>query len=152
MTDLKLIALDEEDLRVVSTHLQDAVVTTGDMAYLPHQRRFVVIVNRFDWAAAAGKQPRTGLSRKRYLRQRTALRFERVQSAKLLRVDLQDRSRVMALLSVIFEPTAAPGGIVTLVFAGGSAIRLEVECIEAELRDLGRAWRTSSRPNHDADD
>jgi hypothetical protein len=48
MTPLKLLALDEEDLQVVSSHLQDAVVRVGDMAYVPSQKRFAAILNRFD--------------------------------------------------------------------------------------------------------
>ena len=54
MTLLKLLALDEEDLQVVSSHLQDAVVRVGDMVFLPSQKRFVAIVNRFDWESATG--------------------------------------------------------------------------------------------------
>ena len=37
MTELKLIALDEEDLAVVSSLLQDAVVRVADMTYLPRR-------------------------------------------------------------------------------------------------------------------
>lgn len=152
MTDLKLIALDEQDLGVISANLQDAIVQVGDMAYLPRERRFAALLNRFDWAAAAARPSRRGaLRRSHFLRRRSALRFERVLGAKLLNVDPAARSQVQSLLAIQFEPTKAPGGIVTLVFAGGGAIRLEVECLEAELKDLGAGWRTNARPDHDPD-
>jgi hypothetical protein len=143
MGELKLIALDAEDLAVISAHLQDAVMQVGDMAYLPAQRRFAAILNRVDWAGAfrdeGGTSCERGLS---------ALRFERVLGAQLNRIDLGAPRRAMELLAIRFEPSDPPGGDVTLVFAGGGAVRLHVECIEAEMRDLGAGWRARHRPCH----
>lgn len=149
MTDLRLIALDAEDLQVVSANLQDAVVKVADMAYLPRERRFAALLNRFDWAAA-NEHPngRKLLRQTRLMRRRSALRFERVLAAQLLNIDLKAKSRVLSLLAIQFEPGQPPGGTVTLVFAGGGGIRLEVECIEAELKDLGAVWRARAKPDH----
>jgi hypothetical protein len=146
MEDLKLIALDPEDLKVLSCHLQDAVIRVGDMAYLKNEMRFAAIANRFDWEQAAKLNDAT------YRRRRSGLRFERVKSAKLQGIDLAQKNAVLELLAVTFEPGEEPSGVLTLLFAGGGAIRLEVECIEAELRDLGAAWRTRVRPEHASDD
>ena len=146
MTELKLIALDEEDLAVVSSLLQDAVVRAADMTYLPAQKRFAAIVSRFDWEKAA-KAP----GAKDFRRQRTALRFDRVFGAKLKNVKPSGDS-VLSLLAVGFEPGDAPGGRITLTFSGDASIQLEVECIEAELKDLGLVWRTRSRPEHPGDE
>ena len=49
MSELKLIALDAEDLSVLSANLQDAVLRIADIAYLPREKRFAAIANRFDW-------------------------------------------------------------------------------------------------------
>ena len=157
MTDLKLIALDEEDLGIVSAHLQDAVVKVGELAYLPLERRFAAILNRFDWAAAitageTGEANREGKRRGRNRRVRSALRFERVLSAKLQNIDLAAKTQVLSLLAIGFEAEAAPNGSVTMIFAGGAAIRLRVECIEAELRDLGSVWRAKAKPDHPQED
>lgn len=160
MPDLKLIALDADDLRVISAHLQDAVVRVADMAYLPAEKRFAAVANRFDWDKALSRpsgtakapKPRrgdTGLERRR-----TGLRFERVLAAKVNGIDLNDRRASLALLAVTFEPTAdpeAPGGDVTLTFSGGAAIRLTVECLEFEMSDLGAAWSTKLAPAHPDD-
>jgi hypothetical protein len=152
MPELKLIAFDADDLAVISAHLQDAVLKVADIAYLPHERRFAAVGNRFDWAdALADGKPKT----REYVRRQTALRFERVLGAKLHGIDLQKKGAVLALLAIGFEPAAAPedpGGYVTLDFADGAAIRLEVECIEAELKDLGPVWRAKSMPQHPGDD
>lgn len=157
MSDLKLVALDAEDLAVLSAHLQDAVVKVADMAYLPRERRFAALANRFDWTTAVeapAKAEDTAKTAKRgkqpFVRRRSAIRFERVMAARVQGIDLKQKSRVLSLLAIQFEGKGAedPAGAITLVFAGGSAIRLEVECIEAELSDLGAAWATKSKPRH----
>jgi hypothetical protein len=151
MQDLTLIALDAEDLAVVSAHLQDAVLTVGEMAYLPRAKRFAVVASRFDWAVALGDNGR----RPQNVRRRTGLRFERVLKARHSGIDLADKARVLSLLAIRFEPAqpaagAEPGpdGRITLVFAGAAAVQLDVECVEAEMRDLGAAWATRRRPAH----
>ncbi|MEM7399641.1 MAG: DUF2948 family protein [Pseudomonadota bacterium] len=145
MTMLKLLALDEEDLQVVSSQLQDAVVRVGDMTYLPSQKRFAAVVNRFDWESA-------GEGSDRYRRLRTALRFDRVLGARHKDLAPQDKGRVLSLLAVAFEPAEAPGGKVLLYFSGDVTVQLDVECIEAEMRDLGPAWRTRHKPEHPGED
>lgn len=142
MTPLKLIALDEEDLAILSSHLQDAVVRVEDIAYLPGQKRLAAVLNRFDWEKATEGEA------KAYQRRRTALRFDRVLGAKLKNIKLTARERILSLLAVSFEPGEAPSGKVTLFFSGDASILLEVECIEAELKDLGPVWRTRSKPQH----
>ncbi len=72
--------------------------------------------------------------------------------AKTLGLDLRDKRRVLSLLAIRFEEKDVPSGVVTLIFAGGGAIRLRVECIEAELRDLGAAWKAARAPDHPNDD
>jgi hypothetical protein len=142
---LRLAAIDAEDLAVISAHVQDAVLKVGDMAYLPRERRFVVAMNRFIWEKADGKG-------KTYERRRTALTFDRVTSAQLNQIDRSQPDAVLELLAVDFAATDQPGGTVTLVFAGGGAVRLAVEVIEVRLADLGAAWATAAKPSHDLSD
>jgi hypothetical protein len=140
---LKLVALDEEDLEIVSLHLQDAVVRVGEMAFEPSRKRFAAILNRFNWEKAVGGSADQGNERRR-----TALRFDRVLGAQLKAVKPSQADRVLSLLAIRFEASDHPSGYVTLTFSGGASIRLQVECIEAELTDLGPAWRARSRPQH----
>lgn len=147
MPDLKLIALDADDLGVLSAHLQDAVMRVDEMTYLKGEKRFAALTNRFDWAhAMKGKA-----GKKTFERRRSGLRFERVLDAKVSGIDLNDTKAVLSLLAIEFEPKVAPEGFVTLHFSGGPAIRLHVECIECELKDLGAAWAARTRPDHAED-
>ncbi len=145
MPPLKLLAFDDEDLIVLSAHVQDAVGRVADIAYLPAERRFVMIVNRFDWTSVppSGKRvPKT------FLRRQTALRFDKVSRAMARNLTPGEGDKVVSLLALQFEPTRYPSGVIDLIFAGGSAVRLEVECVEAELRDLDAAWTTANMPVH----
>lgn len=144
---LKLLALDPEDLTIVAAHLQDAVGVIGDLAYLPRERRFVALVNRFDWAkTVAGEATDKGE------RRRSALRVERVQKAQVQGIDLRHKGEVVSILTLQFEPDGdpqdTPGGTLTFLLAGGGAIRLEVECIEVVFEDLGPVWAARGAPQH----
>src|SRR5436305_1349648 len=141
MDQLKLIALDQDDVAIVSTHLQDAVVKIADIVWLPGEKRLVLGLNRFDWEACGCEDPC-------YKRRRTALRFERVNAFRCRNVNPTAKDDVLNLLAVEYDETDAPAGIVTLIFSGGAALRLEVECLECELADLGPTWDARARPEH----
>ena len=141
---LKFVVLDEEDLEVVSTHLQDAVVKVADVHWRPGEKRLVVGLNRFDWEGARSDRPE-------YRRRRAALRFERVLSCKCRSVNPAGKDAVLNLLAVEYSETQSPSGVVTLIFSGGGALRLDVECLEAELADLGPVWTASACPVHVVD-
>jgi hypothetical protein len=141
MDMLKFVVLDEEDLEVVSAHVQDAVVKVADVHWRPQEKRLVVGLNRFDWEGAQTKKPQ-------FRRRRAALRFERVLSCKCRQVNPAGKDAVLNLLAVEFAETDAPAGVVTLTFSGGAALRLAVECLEAELADLGPVWTAAGCPSH----
>jgi hypothetical protein len=136
---LKLLALDDDDLAVLSANTQDVIIRVADIAYLPRNKRFALVMSRFDWEGAL-----VG----RCERRQAGLRFERV--TKVVRSGLrQDRAEgVLNLLSLSFEPGALPSGFIRLTFSGGAVIRLEVECIEAEMHDLGPRWPARAIPGH----
>ncbi len=140
---LKLVALDEDDLKILSAHLQDAVLRLSDMAWVPSEQRFAAILNRFDWLAAVDQDGASHLRRCR-----CALRFDRVKRAQVQNIRPGEPSAFAELLAVTYEEAQPPSGYITLYFAGGGAVRLEVECIEGELRDLGVAWKTAIKPEH----
>ncbi len=141
MDPLKLVALDREDLEIISAHLQDAIVKVGEVMWRPGEHRVVIALNRFDWEAAVAPTPA-------WQRRRTALRFDRVLSCKCRNLDCSAKEQLLNLLAVEFSETEAPGGVVTLAFSGGGALRLEVECLEVEAVDLGPVWRAGACPQH----
>ncbi|MFO1184676.1 MAG: DUF2948 family protein [Bauldia sp.] len=144
---LRLVALDEEDLAVISALAQDAVLKVGDLVWRPGEQRFLVAMNRFAWETAAD-----GPSPQRYCRRRSVLHFDRVTAVRSTQIDLAATDQALSLLALAFEPTDAPGGTIRLYFAGGAAIRLTVECVEAQMADLGAEWTTKSVPVHDLSD
>lgn len=142
MTDLKLLALDNEDLGVISAHLQDSVFKVADIAWSPREGQFSIAANRFVWEDAARK-------RKGFERRRAALVFKRVLAVRSVGVDRNKREEVLSLLAIRFEQRGeGPDGLVELALAGGATIELDVECIEVQLADIGGAWETASKPRH----
>ncbi|HEY7663760.1 MAG TPA: DUF2948 family protein [Xanthobacteraceae bacterium] len=144
MEPVKFVALDRDDLEVVSTHLQDALVKVADVMWRPSEKRLVIALDRFDWLSAECEKAELR-------RCRSALRFERVTCCKCRHVNPAGKDAVLNLLAVEFTETDAPAGVVSLIFSGGAVLRLEVECLEAELADLGPSWPATLRPVH-ADD
>jgi hypothetical protein len=135
---LKLMAEDASDLDIIAAAAQDALLRVGDASYDKKARRFAAVINRFRWERAGEKGVRSALS------------FEGVLSVKSRKVRMDAPDAVASLLSVSFMPDAEPpGGCVRLVFAGGGEIALEVECLDALLMDMGAAWRTPRRPDHE---
>jgi hypothetical protein len=126
----KLIALDADDLAVISAHVQDAQVQTGDIIWRQSEKRLVVGMNRLDW-----EQTLSGATEPRRLI--AALRFDRVLSCKSRNINLDAPETALELLGIEFHPTDAPGGSAVLMFSHGGALRLDVECLECELADLG---------------
>ena len=139
---LKLIALDDQDLSIVSAHVQDAVLKVSDLEFLPAAKRFLLTMNRFVWEA------KSGLFRQHNERRQAVLHFDRVLGAKTSGIDRDKPAEVLSLLAISFIEISKPAGIVELIFSGGGAIMLDVECIEARLADIGGAWEATSRPIH----
>jgi hypothetical protein len=127
---LKLIALDAEDLAVISTHVQDARVQTSDIVWRQAEKRLIVGMNRLDW-----EQTLSGRTEPRRLI--AALRFDRVLACKSRNIDLVQGDAALELVGIEFHETDTPGGSAVLLFADGAALRLDVECLECELTDLG---------------
>jgi hypothetical protein len=126
---LKLIALDADDLAVISAHVQDARVQTSDIIWRQGEKRLVVAMDRLDWeqTLAGETSPRRLIA---------ALRFDRVLSCKSRNIDLEAPETVLELLGIEFHPGEAPSGSAVLMFSHGGALRLDVECLECELTDL----------------
>lgn len=138
---IKLAALDAEDLQVLSAHVQDAIVTTGDIRLYRRPGVFAMVCRRFAWESAAGGEPERRLS---------SLELRRVHKMRTLGFSRRRPHDIHALLALTFIPgDNAPEGAVELTFSGGAGIRLEVECIEALLRDLGPRWSAGAEPRHD---
>lgn len=141
MKQLKLMAMDKEDLGIISAHCQDAVLQIRDLEYLPAQNRFILSMNRFVWE-------NTG-KRRVPERRRSVLHFNGIDNVKITGIDRNTPDEVLSLLAVTFEPDELPSGKMHLVFSGNSEISMDAECIEVQLSDMNAAWEAKSNPRHD---
>ena len=143
-SQLKLIALDADDLAVISAHVQDARVLIADVVWRQGEKRLVVGMSRLDWeqTLAGETSPRRLIA---------ALRFDRVLSCKSRNIDLKAPETALELLGIEFHPGEAPGGSAILLFAHGGALRLDVECLECALTDLGTDDPGTSGPGEGAE-
>jgi hypothetical protein len=139
---IKLAAADAQDLDVLSARLQDAVVKLKNLTWLPKKRRFAAVVNRLQWEAGGKTRVRSGLH------------FDGVLKVQSSNVKLGAGEAVVSVLALTFTPAGGedPGGIVEIVLAGGGAIRLTVECLDAELADMTGPWAAIGTPDHDLED
>jgi hypothetical protein len=140
-TRLKLRAEDAEDLAVISAVLQDALVPVGEMAYLPEERRFVLVANRFVWE----RKPRD--DGKHYERTLAGIAFDEVDAVKIRGFDRAHPDRILQILAVHTVP-----GAIVFDFSGNDSLRLETGRILCHLEDLGEPWPTPWRPHHPVDE
>ena len=136
---LKLRAEDAEDIAVIAACLQDALVMVADMAYLPDDRRFVMVANRFRWEEGVG----SGDGRAPFSRVNCGVRFDGVARVRRRHIDRMKPGRTLELLTI-----RAGDGYVDLVFAGGAEIRLDAAAISCHIEDLDEPWPTRVRPTH----
>ncbi|WP_293480058.1 DUF2948 family protein [Phenylobacterium sp.] len=133
---LQLLAEDEEDLAVISAALQDAVAKVGDVSFEARARRLTIAFNRYRWEAGARQ------------RVRSAFQVGGVLDLKARKIRRDRKDAVLELLAIRFDAGEAPGGVLTLSFAGGGDLRAEVECIDAVLADVSEPWPTPRAPKH----
>ena len=141
MSRLRLAAADAEDLEILSARLQDAAGKLKDFTWLPKKRRFAAVLNRLQWEEGGKTRVRSGLH------------FDGVLQVQSSKVKLGAGEAVVSVLAARFTPNGPedPGGVIEIVLAGGGAIRLTVECIDAELADMTDSWAARGTPDHDAE-
>lgn len=138
---LRLKAEDLDDLKVVSTCLQDALTRVADMTYLPRLRRFALVATRFRWERQGDPRLEGGE------RIRAGVHFDNVLKVRTQGIDMADRAGLLPILAVLAEPSE-DGYDITISFAAGAAVQLTAECIDCRLSDIGEGWPTPNRPDH----
>lgn len=143
---LNLKAMSPADLPILSALVQDAVFPVTELKWLPRQRRFALLLNRFRWedASAAGRRGRT------FERVQSVLAIEDVMTVRSQGFDRTDKDVVLSLLAMDFAPAEDGAGTLTLTLAGDGAIALQVEALEVTLRDVTRPYVAPSgkMPTH----
>lgn len=141
---LNLGALDSDDLQVISSLTQDCVFPITEMKYERAKRRFALLINRFRWEDSVQ-------GRHAPERVQSVLAFDLVLNVATSGIDRSDKETILSLLSIAFEPGEDGAGDILLTLAGDGAIRLQVEAIEATLKDVTRPYVAPSKsvPHHD---
>ncbi len=141
--NLKLIAKTEEDLKVLSAHLQDSIVKTSDIAMLEKNRIFLMQLNRFMW-----EDVERGVFRKNK-RIRTILKFENVIKATSKNVNQKKNDRFLDFLAIETIKMPDKNYEMNLIFSGDIVIKLLIEAVEVTLDDQGIPWESKNKPKHD---
>lgn len=143
---LRLIAEDADDLRVLSSLVQDSVFPVGEMKWQASKRRFALLINRFRWEDATRKRQRD----RAFERVRSVLAFDDVIKVSTQGVDRTDPEVIMSLLAIDWQPGEDGAGRLELALAGDGAIALDVECLNLTLQDVTRPYIAPSgkMPSH----
>ncbi|MGR3435730.1 MAG: DUF2948 family protein [Shimia sp.] len=145
---LRLVAFAPDDLAVISSLVQDAVLPATEMTWDKGARRFALLVNRFRWEDA----PRAERGARPYERVQAVLSVEGVEAVRSQGVDRADADTILSVLALEWTPTEAPAGRLTITLAGDGAVACEAEALEVQLRDVTRPYAAPSRakPDHGA--
>ena len=172
-TPLKLRAVDADDLAVLGACLQDALVAVQDMRFLGGENRFVMVANRFCWEklapgarlppgaearlapgeeaeGAGAESAEESATAESYERVHCGITFEHVKGVKARGFTpgaAADQGRLLEVLTILAE-----GGVLTLVFSGGAAVRLDIGEVEVFVQDMNEPWPTLWRPHHPVED
>jgi hypothetical protein len=141
--NLKLIAKTEEEIKVLSAHLQDSIVKTSEIANLKKNRIFLMQLNRFMW-----EDVEKGVFRKNK-RIRTVLKFENVLKVTSKNVNQKKNDRFLDFLAIETIKMPDKNYEMNLIFSGDTVIKVVVEAIELTLDDQGLPWESKNRPKHD---
>ena len=138
---LRLLAEDAEGLGIIASAVQDSLVKPQDLKLDARSRTFGLEINRFQWERAGKRMP--------FFRSRAVLAFSGVQNVRSRAVS-KDIDAVHSLIDIRFAAGGEePAGVITLLFAGDTQIELNVECIDVTLVDIGPAWPTRRKPDHE---
>ena len=136
---LKLIALDQDQLTILSSLTQDSIIKADDIGYDKSSKRLALLMNRYRHEESESS------------RIRSALHFDYVDSIKFLGIDLGSSKDILVLLTIKFITTSKPSGSIFLEFSDNKSLTFNVENIEAFLTDIGESWVISNKPIHDKD-
>ena len=140
--NLKLIARTDEDLRIISAHLQDSIASTENIANLKKNKIFLMQLNRFMW-----EDVEKGVFRKNK-RIRTILKFDNVIRVNSKNISQISKDKFLDFLAIESNKMPDKNYEMKLIFSGDSIIKITAEVIEITLDDQGEPWDTKNKPKH----
>lgn len=140
MSDVKLMAVDAEDLEVISSHVQDALLYVRDIDFNLGGKQLNLVINRCHHESDIGAN--------RVKRSHAGLVFSDVENIQVMNINRAKPDQILSLLNVEFSEAESPAGAITLNFANNATIKLDVSCVEVHLADLGEEWTSQVKPAH----
>ena len=140
--NLKLIARTDEDLRIISAHLQDSIVSTKNIASLKKNKIFLMQLNRFMW-----EDVEKGVFRKNK-RIRTILKFDNVIEVNVKNISQKSKDKFLDFLAIESNLMPDKNYEMKLIFSEDLIIKVTAEVIEVTLDDQGSPWDTKNKPKH----
>ena len=140
--NIKIIGNNIEDLKIISTYIQDSLVTVGDIVFLKKNRIFIMLINRFMWENV--KKHSKDLKK----RIRCAIKFEGILEAKSKKINQKNKNKRLECLAIRCKEIISKNYEITFLFAGGGLINLISESIDVVMNDLGEAWNVKYIPKH----
>ena len=140
--NLKLIARTDNDLKVISAHLQDSIVDIKNIAHLKKNKIFLMQLNRFMW-----EDVEKGVFRKNK-RIRTMLKLDNVLEVNSRNIRQKNKDEFLDFLAIESQQMPDKNYEMKLIFSGDSIIRVLAEVIEVTLDDQGAPWDTKNKPKY----
>ena len=137
---IRIEALDDEDLKVVSALCQDSVVIGKDILWQTKKSRLSLLLNRFRWEEESIEPERV----------QSLLVIDRVDKVSSRAFSINDKNKIYSLMSLQFDKKDEIGGILNIIFSRDSMIAASIECLEIKLQDVTRPYKapSGSRPKH----
>ena len=139
---LKLIGKNQEDLKIISTYIQDSIVSVGDMVFLEKNRIFLMLVNRFMWEDIEKE------TSNQFKRIKCAIKFEEVLKVKSKKINQENKNARLECLAIKCNEILNENYEIVFLFSGNGIITLISEAIEVVMHDLGEAWEVKHIPKH----
>jgi len=140
---LKLNATTDEDLKIISAHLQDSITQPANIVHLKKNRICLIQFNRFMW-----EDVEKGVFRKNK-RILSVLKFENVLSVYSKNLNQKKKDHFLDFLAIESKLLSDKSYEIILHFAGDKLIKVNLEVIDCFLDDQGEPWETKNKPKHD---
>ena len=140
--NLKLIAKNHKDLKVISAYSQDSIVNVKDMVFLKGNRTFIMLTNRFMW-----EDVEKGVFRKNK-RIKCAVKFDEVIKVGSKNINQNNKNKILECLAIKCNLLSDDTYDIKIFFSGGSVITIISETIDIILDDFGEPWNVKHVPSH----
>ena len=144
---LNIGGFDQRDLEVVSSLIQDSIFPTSELKWLTTVNKLALLINRFRWEDKSLAQLRD----RKAERVQSLLMISHVKSVSSSGFSPKQKNKILSILSTSFDGEDGGSGSILIVLSGNGGIRVEVDALEINLRDVTMPYIAPSgtAPEHD---